>query len=105
MSNLLYFGAGVAEAGSEYLKDVREKYDTNLERTTISLQDQLKTARAARKAKTEKASLRLDELEGMGITGAAADMMLRLSDPLYQTHVSRFLELGSPKITTSIRVW
>lgn len=95
MSNLLFFGSGVAKGAGEFLDEKKAAYERQVEFTTRSLREELKAARLARKTKTDAATQRLEELEALGITGAAAESMLRLSDPLYQTHITKFMEMGA----------
>ena len=95
MSNLLFFGSGVAKGAGEFLDEKKAAYERQVEFTTRSLREELKAARLARRAKTDAATQRLEELGSLGITGAAAESMLRLSDPLYQTHITKFMEMGA----------
>ena len=95
MSNLLFFGSGVAKGAGEFLDEKKAAYERQVEFTTRSLREELKAARLARRAKTDAATQRLEELGSLGITGAAAEAMLRLSDPLYQTHITKFMEMGA----------
>ena len=98
MSNLLFFTSGLAAGAGGAIERFRTKYDTELHDTTASIIDQVKTAREDRKQKSEKASAKLNELEALGITGAFADMMIRLDDSRYNHQVNRFLQLseGAP---------
>ena len=95
MSNLLFFASGVAKGAGRALDEQKAAYERQVEFTTRSLREELKAARLARKTKTDAATQRLEELEALGITGAAAESMLRLSDPLYQTHITKFMEMGA----------
>ncbi len=103
MSNLLFFGSGVAKGAGEFLDEKKAAYERQVEFTTRSLREELKAARLARRAKTDAATQRLEELGSLGITGAAAESMLRLSDPLYQTHITKFMEMGAAPEGLSIR--
>ena len=103
MSNLLFFASGVAKGAGRALDEQKATYERQVEFTTRSLREELKAARLARKTKTDAATQRLEELEALGITGAAAESMLRLSDPLYQTHITKFMEMGSAPEGLSIR--
>jgi hypothetical protein len=103
MSNLLFFGSGVAKGAGEFLDEKKAAYERQVEFTTRSLREELKAARLARRAKTDAATQRLEELGSLGITGAAAESMLRLSGPLYQTHLTKFMEMGPAPEGLSIR--
>ena len=60
MSNLLFFGSGVAKGAGEFLDEKKAAYERQVEFTTRSLREELKAARLARKTKTDAATQRLE---------------------------------------------
>lgn len=87
------FAAGFLGRSGEIFKEREVSFDEDYDAAKEDLKSKAEAAVLNRR-KLEKLTIaRMDELEGLGITGAAADLALRLSDDRYNTAIDRFMQI------------